>query len=136
MKLLLFLLLCLCVEPALADIANPPFYGFKITFIRSFYLITLSCTSCLVMALLLHFYVKKKVSKRKFFWCLFIPCLCIVCLIIKAESDIRFERLCYHTAFNFADDPFDDAPIQYEAAKKACEQQYWQFKVLNFFNLK
>ena len=81
-------------------------------------------------------------SKRKFFWFLFIPCRCIVCLITKAESDIRFKRLCYRGGISdcFLYDEFDPRSAecwkQQEEDDKKCQQKYWQFKVLEFFKLK
>lgn len=116
MKLLLFLSLCLYDLPVFADAANP-LDDYEVPFRSGLLFMILSCISCLVIALLLHFCVKKKVSKNKFFWCFVVPCLCIVCLITKAEYDISnglcssktdFSDGLYSSKTDFSEDLYYD----------------------------
>lgn len=137
MKLLFFFTLCLCVKPTLADVPNPTWYGHEVPLINGLILTILSCTSCFIIALLLHFYVKKKISIKKVFLWLFFPCFFIACLITKAESDIKTNSLCSKTPLGVCDDAFehDKSPECKNAQEKEklCTQQHWQYKVLEFF---
>ena len=156
MKLLLFLSLCLYDLPVFADAANP-FDDYEVPFRSGLLFMILSCISCLVIALLLHFCVKKKVSKNKFFWCFVVSCLCIVCLITKAEYDISnglcssktdFSEDLYHDTFDDFCLIGDESPEckrqeeerkereEREAEYEFCKQQHWQFNIVKLFKLK
>ena len=65
--------------------------------------------------------------------------ICIVCLLTKADSDIRLNRLCYRGGVSVCDLYDDYSEVgkecwkQQEAEDKACQQKYWQFKVVELF---
>lgn len=139
MKLLLFLIVCLCSMPVCADMINPTEYDLAISLGIGFGLSMFCCISCFIVSFLLYFLVKKKVSITKVFLWLFLPCFCIVCLLTKADSDIRLKRLCYRGGISdcYLYDDYSEAGKecwkQQEAEDKACQQKYWQFKVVELF---